>query len=261
MKLSCVLVACNEKTQYLEFWPSVKRAWLEVAKLPCIMVYVGEILPNGLHGDPAVRWFKPIAGWPTATQAQCIRLFYPALLETDGAVMISDMDMIPLQGDWFVNGFKQFEENQFVSLRGIDDEAKQIYMCYVGAIPKVWGEMFGITCEQDIRNRLTEWSQAHKSDGLRPVEPGRPYIGWATDQLELYRHVKAWDPRRIGLLPFTAEFNRLCRSKPNEWMAMSKDLKLRLKERYYIDFHMPSYTDFSNQIDMIVIACGKILQK
>jgi len=252
MKLSCVLVACNENTKYLDFWPIVKEAW-HLVGLPCIMVYVGETLPPSLEGDSAVRHFKPIAGWPTATQAQCIRLFYPALLEADGAVMISDMDMIPLQGEWFVNGFEQFREDQFVSLRGIDEEAKQIYMCYVGAKPSIWAEMFGISCEQDIRNKLTEWSQAYESDGLVPVEPGRPYFGWATDQLELYRHVKACDSSRIGLLPFTNEIPRLCRTKPAEWMAMSKELKTRLRQKYYVDFHMPSYSEYSNQIQMILM--------
>jgi len=258
MKLSHVLVACNEKTHYLDFWPIVKKAWLEVANLPCTMVYVGEELPAHLQGDIAVHWFKPIPGWPTATQAQCIRLLYPALLDFNGAVMISDMDMIPLQSDWFIKGFQQFREDQFVSLRGIDEEAKQIYMCYVGATPKVWGEMFGISCEQDIRDRLTDWSANYFSTGKTPhfTPDGREYyLGWATDQMELYKHVTGCRPERIGLIPLTTDFPRLCRDRPSEWLNLSPDFKRALRGGAYIDFHMPAFQEYENQIEMIVMGC------
>jgi len=126
MKLSGVLVACNENTHYLDFWPVVKEAWWRVAGLPCVMVYVGESLPAHLVNDRAVVFFKAIPGWPTATQAQVIRLLYPALMKSDGAIMLSDMDMIPLQKDFFVGGFEQFSPSKFVSLDGIDEGEKQI---------------------------------------------------------------------------------------------------------------------------------------
>jgi len=220
------------------------------------MVYVGEELPAHLHDDPAVRWFKPIPGWPTATQAQCIRLLYPALLETDGAVMISDIDMIPLQSDWFVKGFEQFREDQFVSLRGIDEEAKQIYMCYVGATPRVWGELFGIGSKQDVQNVLTEWSQAYMSDGKTPhfTPDGREcYLGWTTDQNVLYSHVKGWPEGCLGLVPLTTDFPRLCRDRPEEWLRLSPDFKRALRSGAYIDFHMPAFQEYENHIEMILM--------
>ena len=253
MKISCVLVACNETTRYLDFWPIVKEAWWRIAGLPCIMIYVGHTLPESLQNDPAVRFFKAIDSWPTATQAQCIRLLYPAILRTTDAVIISDMDIIPLQDECFLDGFEQFNSNQFVSLRGIDEEAKQIYMCYVGATPKTWGELFNIKTEEDIRATFTKWSTQYPSDGNHGGK------GWCTDQLELYKRVKEWQsttPERVGLVQWTKEIPRLDRGRPHEWIQFSQDLETRLTNKHYVDFHMPPYAMFSNIITSIVNICA-----
>jgi len=249
MKLSCVLVACNDNTRYLDFWPIVKEAWWRIAKLPCILVYVGTNIPESLQNDPAVRFFKAIPDWPTATQAQCIRLLYPALLKTNDAVMISDMDILPLQSDCFIDGFEQFNIDQFVSLRGIDEQAKQIYMCYVGATPKTWSDLFNVQTEEDLRNKLVELSSLYPSDGNHGGK------GWCTDQLELYKRVKEWEktnPERVGLVPWTKEIPRLDRGRPQEWIQYSPILESRLKTKHYVDFHMPPYTMFANVIKSIV---------
>ena len=249
MKVSSALVACNENTKYLEFWPVVKRSWWEIIGLPCVMVYVGESLPECLKEDSAVIHFKPIDSWPTATQAQVIRLLYPALLKCDGAVVLSDMDMIPLQRDFFINGFKKFETNQIVSLRGIDENEKQIYMCYVGATPQTWAELFQIRTKEDIYNVLKTWSAQTMADGTHGG------LGWCSDQLILYEKVKGWQqsaPERVGLVPWTSEIPRLDRGQPYEWIQWSPLLEVKLQGDAYVDFHMPSYAQFKQQIDSVL---------
>ena len=221
MKLSCALVACNDNPHYLDFWPVVKKAWWDIVGIPCIMVYVADTIPGHLKTDPAVIHFQPIQGWPTATQAQVIRLLYPALLKGEGAVILSDMDMIPMQQDFFHKGFEPFHPNQFVSLRGIDEHEKQIYMCYVGATPQTWQDLFGIQSIQDI----------------------------------LYAAVKHWqqtNPERIGLLPWSPTIPRLDRGNPTEWIQRSQVLEANIEQSLYVDFHMPPYKPFQLQIDGIL---------
>lgn len=253
MKLSCALVACNDNPHYLDFWPIVKRAWWDIVGIPCIMVYIGETLPDHLKNDPAIRHFKPIEGWPTATQAQVIRLLYPSLLKCEGAVVLSDMDIVPLQKEWFVDGFAKAESNQFVSLRGIDEGNQQVYMCYVGAQPHIWSELFGITNEQSIRDRLTGLAQIFSADG---AHGGR---GWCTDQIVLYQAVKHWEstyPERVFLQPWTAEIPRLDRAKPDEWLIWNIVTEAKLHGKYYVDFHMPPCIRFHTQIQQIVAAAA-----
>ena len=248
MKLECVLVACNDNPKYLDFWPLVKEAWWLIAKLPCVLVYIGETLPEALAKDKAVKHFKPIPGWPTATQAQCIRLLYPALLKCEGAVMLSDMDMIPMQRNFFMNGFKQFEDTQFVSLRGIDEHDKQVYMCYVGATPKVWSSTFHIHNEDDIRSTLMKWSSS-QSDGKRGG------LGWCTDQIMLYTTIKALqavNPALVGLIPWTREFNRLDRGDPEGWLEWNDKVMEDIAKTDYIDFHMPPWNPFYPRLMQIL---------
>ena len=249
MKLAAALVACNENPKYLEFWPVVKHAWWHVVGIPAIMVYVGEELPEDLKNDPAVIHFPPIPGWPTATQAQVIRLLYPALLKADGAVVISDMDIIPMQKNFFVDGFAQFREDQFVSLRGIDEGNKQVYMCYVGATPATWGKMFSVTSDMDICAHLSRLSAMVAADGKHNGE------GWFTDQLILYNQVKIWlqsDSSKVGLIPWTAEIPRLDRANPEEWLNTNDEFLQRLRTSHYVDFHMPPF-HLSKQFVMPIV--------
>ncbi len=248
MKLSCALVACNENPHYLQYWPIVKRAWWEIVGIPCVMIYVGETVPDAYKNDPAVIHFPPIPEWPTATQAQVIRLLFPGLLQCEGAIIISDMDMIPMQRDFFVKGFEQFYSNQFVSLRGIDELEQQVYMCYVGATPQTWRDLFGIQSTEAIRIKLTEFAKQIQVDGTRGGQ------GWCTDQMILYFTMKGWKmnaPERIGLTPWTKEIPRLCRSKPSEWMHWQTALETNIINSYYIDFHMPPYEQFKQQIEQV----------
>ena len=253
MKLSCVLVACNENTHYLQFWPIVKRSWWDLVGVPCVMVYVGETLPDDLKDDKAVLHFKPIPSWPTATQAQCIRLLYPALLKCDGAVMISDMDMIPMQSEFFLEeGFNTFLDNQFVSLRGIGEELKEIFMCYVGGKPQTWSELFHIKSIDDIYSTLAAWSSEFASNGQHGS------LGWSTDQRILYNKVKEWTqskPERVGLIPWTPPNyrpDRLDRGNPYEWIQWNPLLEHKIQTKVFVDFHMPPYTQFTKQIEDVL---------
>jgi hypothetical protein len=245
MKLSCVLVSCNENTHYLNFWPIVKQAWWNICKVPCLMVYIGNEKPEELKDDAAVILWKPIEGWPTATQAQVIRILFPALLKCDGAVLLSDMDIMPLQKEFFLDSLATFSDDMFVSLRGIDEGEKQIYICYVAATPKTWSEVFGIKTSDDIYNTMKELSMKNRSDGMHGG------TGWCTDQLVLYEKVKEWihkKPGRYGEIPWTREIPRLDRGYLGEWIPMRPETEKKLTERGYIDFHMPPIDLFLDNI-------------
>jgi hypothetical protein len=246
MKLSCALVACNENPHYLAFWPVVKRAWWEIVGIPCIMVYIGDELPPHLQGDPAVILFKPIPGWPTATQAQCIRLLYPALLSGDGAVILSDMDMIPLQKDFFVKTIENNTEEQFVSYR--QPFSNQIIMCYVAATPTIWSEIFKINSLEDIYKRFEQWSQENPADGLHGGK------GWCSDQEILFKQVRIFEGKmsnRVAIYP-CPHFERLDRSKPHEWIVFGENTKINIEKKVYVDFHMPPFIYYGEQINSIL---------
>lgn len=246
MKLDCVLVACNENQHYLDFWPIVKKAWPAIVGVPVKMVYVSKELHESLKGDPDVFFFEAIDSWPTATQAQCIRLLYPALLQCSGAVMLSDMDMIPMQSSFFHDGFAKFQEDKFVSLRGIDEHYKNIYMCYAGATPQVWASVFQVKSEDDIRSILSTWAKEYPSNGRHGSD------GWATDQERLYHSAKSFG--NLGLLP-CVPIPRVDRID-NEIYRFD-NISARVRRNHYVDFHMPPFKKFEVLIQTIFNACPK----
>ena len=246
MKLGGVLLACNENTKYLDFWPIVKRAWREIVGVPVIMVFVGETVPDHLKEDTAIYHYKPKGSWPTATQAQVIRLLFPAVMECNGAVLIGDMDCMPLNAKFFHKEIAKARDDQFVSLRGILEEHKEVCMMYVAAAPKVWREMFGVKTLLDIDRILTTWSCEHPADGRHSG------VGWTSDQTILYKAVKALPQDKLRVVDWDYDFPRLDRSMPYEWIQMSPYLESRIFYNHYIDFHMPPLQAFRKQIEDVL---------
>lgn len=243
MKLECVLVACNENPHYLNFWPIVKEAWTTLVHVPVKMIYVGHSFPETLQADPDVIFFQALDTWPTATQAQCIRNLYGGLLPYDGAVLLSDMDMIPMQSKFFHNGLEGAPDT-FVSLRGIDEEYKIIYMCYAAASPKIWRALFQIETIDDVRAKLTEWSRSISSDGRHAGE------GWGTDQEQLYKAVKSYmKTTPVHLLP-CCPIERVDRIDASIY-SYPPSMRSRVKARTYVDFHMPEWNSHHDLIRRI----------
>lgn len=253
MKLSCALVACNENPRYLEFWPIVKRAWQDIVGIPVLLVYVAHQLPPQLEGDTSVVLFPPLAAWPTATQAQCIRLLFPSLIQCDGAILISDMDMIPLQPQWFHETIASCASEDWVSYR--EPLNNQIVMCYCAAAAQTWRDMFSVRNMEDVRAKLQEWATTWPADGQRGG------AGWTSDQEILFQTVLAASQTpgmvsRIKILqdPFhhaCPRPDRLDRAIPQEWTLFPEEVKTALAAKQFVDFHMPPYGMFSTELNAI----------
>ena len=254
LRVDTVLVACNENPLYLDFWPLVKLAWSQIVGIRAVLIYVGAELPPHLQEDSDVIFFKAIPSWPTATQAQCIRLLYPALL-SGSAITINDMDMIPMQREFYVEQFEQYSANQLVGLRGIDEYWRQIYMNGIAASPATWGELFSIRSIEDVRARLREWSELHVADGHHGG------VGWSTDQVLFYQHVKEWGatrPERLAFKPWVdpssvaAAYTRLDRIRPAEYDTVDARRHVYTTYGRYVDFHMPPYHENAAVLHEIV---------
>jgi len=197
-RLSSVLLACDLNRDYLDFWPSTRQAWTEIVGLDAILVLVAraEEVPEELLDDDSVIRFEPLAGVHSAFQAQCVRLLYPALVETGGAVIIADMDLYPLRASYFHDPVKSLDARFFVVYRDDRLERGEIDMMFNAALPATWGEIFGVSTIDDVRGELARWAAGLEYDGRR----GWP--GWYTDQRTLYERLLSWPARseRLWLL-------------------------------------------------------------
>lgn len=101
MHLDLCLLSCDLDSTYYDFFPLIKTYWKKKIGIDCILILVAKELPYSLMSEKdSIIMFPPIPNIPTAFQAQCIRLLYPCLLNFNG-IIISDMDIIPLNNDFF----------------------------------------------------------------------------------------------------------------------------------------------------------------
>jgi hypothetical protein len=179
MKLTTVMGAVNNNKEYYMFIPKQILFWGRF-NIKFVAVFIGEAIPEELNAyrDNIVLWSKNL-DLNTAFVAQNIRLYYPAIINIpeDEMVMITDMDMLPINDRYYKEGLESYTIDDFVYYRKVD--GNQIYMCYNAAHPKTWGKVFGINSDKDVETTI--YDNYHKGyDGV----PGS--TGWFVDQLTMY---------------------------------------------------------------------------
>jgi hypothetical protein len=233
------IVASDDNPTYYTFYPLVRKFW-GLLGIKTIFIFIGEILPESLtqYADEIIL-FKPVPNIHTAFQAQCIRVMYPALINSQESVITSDMDIIPLNKDYFTHPSTKYKNTSFVVYRNCIADQLQYPICYCLAKPSVWKNIFKIENESDICNLLREW---YTSD----YEISSPNsIGWAQDQLQLFKYVNEWEGEKILLSDDDTKFKRLDRLD---------DLNgIDRLDSSYTDFHMPRpYERYKHLIDDIL---------
>lgn len=234
-RLSRVLLACDLNPRYLESWPLAARGWEEVAGIePMLVLVAGEQdAPAELLRDPRVRRFEPIDGIHTAFQAQCIRLLYPSLLDATGAVLISDMELVPARPEYFHDTVARIDERFFVAYRGeVLYDRGEISIPYNAARSETWAELFGVRGIDDVTDRLVEWAADVEYDGVRGG------TGWYTDQHVLFRALGSWPKARERLWLMDDQYtgyHRLEREVLEEARTLTPELRRGIESGRYTD--------------------------
>jgi hypothetical protein len=234
MTVTHVLLASDLNPRYVEFWPLARRAWHEVAGLEPRLVLVAHDadVPPMLQADEKIHVFTPVENVHTAFQAQCIRLLYPALLDTPGAVLTSDADLMPMSRRYWHEAVATLDAEFFVAYRDVLHHRLMVAIAYNAAEPATWGEIFAINTLDDVRRRLREWAAGVEYDGIRGGS------GWHTDQRILYDRLLGWSAtsRRLWILDdlFTS-FRRLDRADLAG--GLTRRQHQRIRAGAYSDFH------------------------
>lgn len=237
IELTHVLVASDLNPSYARLWPLARRAWAELAELEPILVLVAgrDDVPRELRDDKAVRIFEPVAGLHTAFQAQCIRLLYPALIETGGAVVVSDVDLVPLTDRYLARPARLIRADHFVAYRDVLLSLGEIPVCYNAGRPGTWASIFGVRDLDDVEEKLTAWARDVPYAGARGGD------GWTTDQRVLYR-ILTERGRSSGdvwiLDDHYTGFRRLERASLEKWGRISDHALASLAAGRFTDFHL-----------------------
>ena len=179
MRLTTIIASTNSNPNYYLFIPKQIKFWSHF-NINFIGIFVGESIPFELEEySQNIILYNRNPNINSVYIAQNIRMYYPSLLDLpeDELVMITDMDMLPMNDSYYKTGLENFSKDDFIYYRHIDQN--QIYMCYNAAHPKTWSKVFGINTIDDIEEQI-EKSYDKTYTGV----PGES--GWYSDQLIMY---------------------------------------------------------------------------
>jgi len=223
MLVDKVILASNEKKEYLDFWPIVSEAWKKLGVEP-LLLYTGKKNIN-LEGNVVNFHIKNLDSTFTA---QCIRLLAPSLF-TNSSSIISDIDSLPLSKDYFINSVKNISESKFIIYRPDGAAKNMIPICWNLAKGRLWSEIFNINSENDIVKKLRKWYV---------IENKLLKKGWYTDQIILKKAISKYEKTNknkvIRLNDNLLNFQRFNRVRLNEDLH-----RMELDNVVFKEFHMP----------------------
>jgi hypothetical protein len=243
MRLDLCLLSCDLNSTYYDFFPLIKKFWKEKVGIECILILVAKELPYSLLPEKnSIIMFPPLPEIPTAFQAQCIRLLYPCLLKFNG-IIISDMDIIPLNNDFFVKTVETLQQqNTFCIYRDVISDNKQYPMCYCAASSETWREIFKINIMNDLSETLISWYSKNDSSGM-------------TDQHHLYQYLQ--NVNTVNVVKFTDEqthFTRLDRAQVDYITENVMEINSHIKDGKYSDFLLPRpFTTYKELLELLLL--------
>jgi len=246
MKIGTVMTATDLNPLYSDFIPSFVKAWKAVLPEADVhIVLVADEIPDSLkEWSVHLILSKPIPGMLTAFQAQCIRLLYPRQVTRDEGVLITDMDMLPGNRNYYVEGAAHGDSDSFVVYRDVCFPG-EIAMCYNVAHPKIWTSMFG---NEDSDVILRRWYAETKYDGQHGG------VGWGTDQVKFKQIFDQWDGHKVVLNDALTQFTRLDRIHP--WDFVNRvHLRNTLLTGFFCDYHCLRPYSENKEINDFIVSC------
>lgn len=235
MKLDCILTAVNDEDVYLGFIPIFIKTWNKLyPNVDVKIVLISTKIPENLIiYKNNIILFEPIKNILTSFTAQFIRLLYPCILNYKNGVMITDMDMLPMNRTYYTNNIIEHDDNKFIYYRkSALGGQSQIAMCYNIATPSTWKDIFKIDTVQDIKNKLIDMADKNN------IKPGFRYSSWSLDQRFLYTELTNWNKATNNFICLTdrnTKFKRLCRS--HKFDINNITIRNNIADGKYTDYH------------------------
>jgi hypothetical protein len=238
MRIDYAIMGSNTNPMYLDFWPIISKTWKEVFNITPVLGLICDEDSDFVKDEYGlVKKFKAIEGIDTGLQSQIIRLYLTK--ELTGNIVISDIDMVPLSKQYFIDQVVDFDSLKIYAMSSDNAECnnnKEIPMCYNISDSQLFARML------ELDDTWVEFADRLNSMGF----------GWTTDQNYLWLKVqqfKEQNPNDVVLLsrgwPRGAD-KRIDRL----WWSYDANL---VKDGYYIDSHLlRPYKENKSQVDKLI---------
>lgn len=248
MILDCILTSVNENETYIDFIPIFIMSWKKLYPNIDIKILLiaNEIPDKFMSYKDYIILFKPIDNVLTSFTSQIIRIYYPAIMKYTNGIMITDIDMIPMNRTYYTEYIKEYDNSKFIYMRGnFNFNYKELAICYNVAVHSVWSEIMNIHSIEDVIEAIKSVS------GSNTIKEGHGNTGWTLDQTTLYSRVMDWNNKTNNLVcvkDSVTKFKRLDRGT----FRLNDDFKKQISSGVYSDYHcfrpMSKYTDINYEI-------------
>ncbi len=240
MGITRVILSSDNNEQYLQFWDTVSEAWNKFVGIRPVLFVISDKDLNLSTENGDVVYQKPVSGVPTAQQAQIIR-FFGATKYPNERCLISDLDMLPLQSEYFKNPAKQLDKDTILFysadayLPG-NPAYPAFPMCYMSATGETFEQILGANLAS-FSSEVVNWMT-------------RSY-GWYTDEKVFFEKWYQWSEKEKRTAVLNRGFNRgpaitMRRVDRSENSFYDESI---LSSGGYIDYHMPRpFSKNSNKI-------------
>ena len=239
LKLDRVILAVDNNSKYLDFWPMAAKAWKQIVGVEPTLAFIADESAEIDESLGDVYRFPPIEGVTPGNYASAIRLLFPMMFENEGCI-IADIDMVPMSKDYFHDSVADVPGDHFVVYRDgawgavyNGEKGNRYPMCYLAAQGSTFKEVFGIGDIADIPAMVQRWFKL----GFKR----------ATDERVMFAAIHDWES-------FDTRCTRLGHGSGRRIGRRNWQYdKESVESGYFIDAHFPRpYKQYKNKIDALV---------
>jgi len=178
MKIDYVILGSDTNPLYLDFWPIVSKIWREIFNITPVLGLISDHNSNFIDDKYGIiKTFKAVDNIQHSLQSQLVRLYLTTQLK--GNLLISDIDMIPLSKQYFIDDLEQYDNTKLHVMSADNNECltnKEYPMCYILANNKTFNDCLNIN---------TNWT-----DFI--ISLHNYNYGWTTDQRYLFTKINEY---------------------------------------------------------------------
>ena len=246
MKITKAIHSSDSNPMYLDFWPIVSKIWKTKFNIEPVLIYIDENheIPISEEYGTVIK-LKPIKNIPTYLQNLWVRYWYPSQ-SPDDIWIISDIDMLPISKNFFINNLSKIDDDIYVHLNPCIESYGTLPSCYHVAK----GYNF-----KNILELHDNWedSISFLFNSSLGSDPGGHLSGknhWFADERhssEKVLNYKNKQPNKVMFIPRNNGQNGFRIDRPN-W-RYSEEL---FNKDYYIDSHsIRPYLTYKAEIDKL----------
>jgi hypothetical protein len=244
MKIDYVIMSTDGNELYDNFWEINKKIWYDIIGVLPILVIIGSEDKIEKFDDSIIVTFKKVEDIKTSFQSQVARLYVTSLF-LENTLLISDIDMIPLSKNYFINLADEVKENQILiytsDAYGYKNQ-KRYPMCYNLAKGKTYHEIL------NLDSSFQEFVLRLKNLNLIPLwDTDELYFGDCIYKFEKENHNRIVKKERGFRYGYAT--NRIDR---DYWFSANYDYD-KISDGFYYDCHsLRPYKKYKKEIDNIV---------